>query len=183
MGRPYIWWPVEVIRLLVPYESQYDNRGNTGWRECFSSSCAMLARFWGAVPSDDAYNACRRRFGDTTNPTAQIEALRSLGLRADFWTNGSQRELERHIRAGRPVAVGWLHQGPVASPKGGHWSAIVGLRPQGFLMHDPAGEPLLATGGHIPRSSGRYVACSWPNFLRRWEVEGEGTGWMVTCSR
>ena len=84
---------------------------------------------------------------------------------------------------GRPVAVGWLHQGRVTSPRGGHWSVIVGLQGDHFLMHDPAGEPLLVSGGHIRGSSGRGRRCSWLNFLPRWGSEGPRTGWYLTCSR
>lgn len=171
------------IRLAVPFESQLDNRSGTGWRECFSSSAAMLCRFWGAIGSDDAYNSIRGGFGDSTSPQAQLSAIRSLGLKAHFWTNGRQLDLEREIRGGRPVAVGFLHQGPVSKPSGGHWAVIVGLEDQGFRLHDPNGEPLLLTGGHIRRSTGKGVLCSWKNFLPRWEVEGPRTGWYLSCSR
>jgi len=160
-----------------------DNATGTGWRECFSSSAAMLARFWGKVPGDDAYNRIRGLHGDTTSAAAQVSALRSLGLKSHFWTNGTRLDLEREIRGGRPVAVGWLHWGNVSKPQGGHWSVVVGIDRDHFWMHDPNGEPLLATGGHIRASSGRRCRCSWRNFLPRWEVEGPRTGWYLTCSR
>jgi hypothetical protein len=169
--------------LEVPFETQHDNASRSGWRECFSSSAAMLARFWGKVPGDDAYNQIRQRFGDTTQAAAQVRALRSLGLQAHFWTNGRRLDLEREIRGGRPVGVGWLHRGNVRAPSGGHWSVIVGLDGSHFYMHDPAGEPLLMSGGHIRASDGRRRRCSWLNFLPRWEVEGPRTGWYLTCSR
>ena len=169
--------------LDVPFESQHDNASGSGWRECFSSSSAMLARFWGAVPGDDAYNLIRRRFGDTTTAAAQVRALRSLGLQSHFWTNGTRRDLENEIRGGRPVGVGWLHRGSVRAPGGGHWSVIVGLDGSHFFMHDPAGEPLLMSGGHIRGSNGKARRCSWLNFLPRWEVEGPRTGWYLTCTR
>jgi len=179
MGGP----PELAMILPVAFESQHDNRTGTGWRECFSSSAAMLARFWGAVPSDDAYNLIRSRYGDTTGAAAQVRALRHLGLQAHFWTNGCRRDLENEIRGGRPVAVGWLHRGRVTEPGGGHWSVIVGLDGTHFWMHDPAGEPLLMSGGHIRGSNGKERRCSWLNFLPRWEVEGPRTGWYLTCSR
>lgn len=173
---------MEETRLSVAFESQRDNSSGTGWRECYSSSAAMLARFWGKVPSDEAYNRIRSRYGDTTSAAAQLAALRSLGLRADFWTNGTRADLENQIRAGRPVAVGWNHRGPITAPVGGHWSVVVGLSgPHHFLMHDPYGEPLLVSGVHDTRRSGAYVRCSWANFLPRWEVEGPRTGWYLTC--
>ena len=171
-----------VTRLPVPFASQLDNQSGTGWRECFSSTAAMLAMFWGKVPNDDAYNRIRSRYGDTTSAAAQLAALRSLGLRADFWTNGTRADIERQIRGGRPVGVGWLHRGPITSPRGGHWSVVVGLSgPHHFLMHDPYGEPYLVSGTHNPRRSGAYLTCSWANFLPRWEVEGPRTGWYLTA--
>lgn len=165
--------------LSVPYASQLDNPGGQGWRECFTSSCAMVAMFWGAIGSDDAYSVLRRKHGDTTEAGAQLATLQGLGLRANFWQNGRRVDLMRLLSAGRPVAVGWLHRGHVSRPAGGHWSVIVGADPSSLWMHDPFGEPLLVNGGHIPGSSGRAVRCSWGNFLRRWMVEGEGSGWYI----
>jgi hypothetical protein len=169
--------------LSVAYESQYDNASGAGWRECFSSSAAMLARYWGKVPGDDVYNRIRQRYGDSTSAAAQVRALRELGLQSHFWTNGRRADIENEIRGGRPVGVGWLHRGGVRRPTGGHWSVIVGLDGSHFWMHDPAGEPLLMSGGHIPGSNGAMRRCSWLNFLPRWEVEGPRTGWYLTCSR
>ena len=170
------------MRLPVAFESQHDNRGGQGYRECFSSSCAMLARYWGKVLNDDSYNAVRRIYGDTTTAHSQIQALRVLGLQAHFWTNGTRVDLIRELQGGRPVAVGWLHRGPAHRPTGGHWSVLVGIdNEHRFLMHDPAGEPLLLSGGHIRGSNGAYVSGSWKNWLPRWEVEGPRSGWYVTA--
>lgn len=172
------------LKLLVPYESQYDNRSGSGWRECFSSSAAMLARFWQVAPSDDAYNVHRARFGDTTDAGAQVAALRALGLDAHFWSNGRRQDIENEVRGGRPVAVGWLHHGPSHAAKGGgHWSVVVGLHTSGFFMHDPAGEPMLQSGGHIRGSNGAWCRCSWTHFLQRWEVDGPASGWYLTARK
>lgn len=179
-GIPLLEMPPHL--LAVPFESQRDNLSGTGWRECFSSSAAMLARYWGVAASDDAYNVIRSRYGDTTDAAAQVRALRALGLLADFWTCGSRADIEHSIRGGRPLAVGWLHRGSPRKPTGGHWTVIVGFDRDYVYMHDPNGEPLLATGGHIPGSDGRNVKCSWRNWLPRWEVEGPKTGWYVTCA-
>lgn len=100
--------PTITQRLRVAPENQHDNETGTGYRECFSSSCACLARFWGRVSGDDAYNRIRRQFGDTTNPQAQIQALRTLGLAARFVTNGGPELIRQEIDAGRPLAVGWV---------------------------------------------------------------------------
>ena len=172
------------IRLAVAFESQLNNLSGRGWRECFSSSCAMLARFHGKVRNDDEYNEIRARYGDTTSSQAQLTALRSLGLKSYLWTNGSRVDLVRELEGGRPVAVGWLHKGHVSSPSGGgHWSVAVGTWELGLLMHDPFGEAQLVTGGYTWNTNGAYAQYSWKNWLPRWEVEGPRTGWYLTCSR
>ena len=168
------------MQLPVPFESQLDNDSGQGYRECFSSSCAMLARYWGRIGSDDDYNLLRARFGDTTSAEAQLRALRALGLVANFRTDGGRALLEQEINRGRPVAVGWLHKGPPSAPRGGgHWSVAVGLTDSGVLMNDPNGEADLVRGGYLPSLNGAHLPYSWRNWGPRWEVEGPYTGWCL----
>jgi hypothetical protein len=49
----------------------------------------MIAAFYGKVKTDDEYNKIRSKFGDTTDSSAQLKALQSLGLKAKFINNGS----------------------------------------------------------------------------------------------
>ena len=168
------------VLLKVPYEYQNDNASGTGYRECFSSSCAMLARYHGKVKSDDAYNAVRAKFGDTTDSQAQLAALRSLGLQARFVTNAAPGLLELELRANRPVAVGWLHQGPYNAPTGGgHWSVVIGFDPNYWILNDPNGEADLINGGYVNHTKGAGVKYSRPRFDRRWMVDGAATGWAI----
>lgn len=169
--------------LKVPYQSQLDNASGQGFRECFSSSAAMLAMYHGRTTSDDTYNKVRRQFGDTTSAQAQIAALRALGLRSHLWTNGTKADLLNELQGGRPVAVGWLHHGSPLSPTGGgHWSVAIGFDEAGVLMHDPNGEADLVRGGYLPNRNGARLHYSWRNWLPRWQVEGPATGWYLTCS-
>ena len=168
--------------LKVAYESQNDNASGTGYRECFSSSCAMLARYYGKVNNDNEYNNIRARYGDTTSSEAQLRALRSLGLRADFHTNGKLSLIQHEIDSLRPVAVGWLHHGPSYAPSGGgHWSVIIGYDDNATIHNDPNGEADLANGGYLSNRNGASQRYSHKNWLPRWEVEGLGTGWFLTC--
>lgn len=171
------------ILLRVPYEAQNDNSSGTGYRECFSSSAAMVARFYGKVSSDDAYNKIRAKFGDTTNPQAQVKALQSLGLEARLRTNCNAAVLETELNAGRPVMVGWLHKGPAGAPTGGgHWSVVIGFTSTAFIHNDPNGEADMRNGGYVNHSKGAGVAYSRKNWLRRWEADGAGTGWAMLVS-
>ncbi len=174
--------PAHANPLPVAWENQNDNASGTGYRECFSSSCAMLARYWGKVGSDDEYNAIRAQYGDSTSAEAQLSALRSLGLIANFVTNGDRQALEEQINLGRPVAVGWLHHGPVSAPSGGgHWSVVIGFTEAVAIHNDPNGEADLVAGGYTANTNGASQHYSWKNWQPRWEADGPGTGWLLTC--
>ena len=168
------------VLLKVPYEYQLDNASGTGYRECFSSSCAMIAKFYGKVANDNEYNKIRSKFGDTTDSQSQLAALRSLGLQARFVTNAAPGLLELELRACRPVAVGWLHQGPYNAPTGGgHWSVLVGFDPAYWICNDPNGEADLINGGYENHTKGAGVKYSKERFERRWCADGAATGWCL----
>ena len=172
--------PATIAPLRVPYFSQNDNASGTGYRECFSSSCAMAAAAHGKVTSDDNYNRIRAQFGDTTDAQAQIAALRKLGLGARLITNCAPGMIEAELRAGRPVPVGWLHKGPISRPSGGgHWSVIIGCTADHWIHHDPNGEADLVNGGYVNHSGGRAVRYSRRNWDRRWEADGPASGWIL----
>jgi len=166
--------------LDVPYQSQNDNASGTGYRECFSSSCAMVAMFYGKIKNDDAYNLVRQKYGDSTDPQAQVRTLRSLGLEANFITNATTQDVKTAIDAGRPVPCGWLHKGHISSPSGGgHYSVVVGYTDSAWIMNDPNGEANLTAGGYTNNLNGDHLSYSFKNWNPRWVVEGEGSGWMM----
>jgi hypothetical protein len=172
--------PQEKI-LKVAYEYQLGpDDGATGYRQCFSSSCAMVARYYGKISGDYEYNKLRARFGDTTDPKAQLAALKALGLTATFEMDGTAEDLEHEITNGNPVPVGWLHKNHVSKPGGtGHWSVVVGFTPTHFIHCDPNGEANLVQGGYVSHKGGANVAYSRKNWLPRWLVDGNDTGWFM----
>lgn len=172
--------------LNVPYEYQLDNKSGKGYRECFSSTCAMIAEYYGKVSSDDEYNQIRARYGDTTDKNSHLGALRHLGLNPKFITNGNAALLENELRNGRPVAVGWLHQGSISYPTGGgHWTCCIGFTPDSFVFNDPNGEADMVNGGYVShlQSRGKGVKYSRKNWLRRWECDGQNTGWAILVTK
>ena len=172
--------PAGAILLKVPYQSQLDNASGTGYRECFSSSCAMTAMYYGKVENDDEYNLVRAKYGDSTDAAAQVQALRELGLEARFVTNGTTDDVRRLLENGQPVPVGWLHKGPVDAPTGGgHWSVIVGYKTGTWIVNDPNGEARLVSGGYTDNKNGANQQYSYKNFNPRWIVGGEGDGWYI----
>ena len=74
----------------------------------------MIAAFYEKVKTDDEYNRIRERFGDTTSIDAQVRALRSLGLHAEFRQDADGNLAEAELAAGRPLAMGFLHHGDMS---------------------------------------------------------------------
>lgn len=174
--------PAGDVLLRVPFFTQHDNLSGQGYRECASSSAAMVAAFWGCVATDDAYNQVRAQFGDTTNIEAQVQALRKLGLDARFRSDATPATLEAELRAGRPVMVGWLHHGPATAPSGGgHWSVVIGCTPTHWIHNDPNGEADLVRGGYVNSTGGKGASYSRKNWDRRWLPDGKG--WAVLVQK
>ena len=176
----------------VPYYNQLDNMTGYGYRECFDAASAMVAAFHhGVVKSRDAYRLVRLKFGDTTEVHAQISALRSLGLNAEFRRDVRVEDIEIEIAAGRPLLVGWMHKNDltkgepaVCDSEGcGHWSVIVGYDKDFLIAHDPMGKPDMDHGGHDITKSGEAIKMSRPAFYQRWSIEGEASGWAVFVDR
>ena len=170
--------------LSVPWFSQLDSDTDQARRMCFSSSCAMLLAFLrpgvlSGANGDDQYLQRVRRYGDTTDAAAQLQALASYGIEAEFTQKASFRTIEAQIAAGIPVPCGYLHRGPVEQPAGGgHWLIVVGHTPTHLIVHDPLGEADLVSGATIGGTA-RFCRYSRRNFGRRWMVEGDGSGWAV----
>jgi len=172
--------------LPVPYLHQQD-MASDGWRKCFTTTAAMIAEYLGAEPrgvaGERAYDAVRAAYGDTTVATAQLAALRHLGLDAHYGTDGTKQKIIELIDKGIPVGCGMLHHGSTAHPTGGHWLLAVGHTETHCIVHDPYGEQDLAAGTWAKQGSGgEFVHYSWKNFLPRWQPGGSG-GWYLWATK
>jgi putative chitinase len=180
--------PARPNPLPVPYYAQLDSTTDQARRMCFSSSCAMALAFLrpGILKGpngDDQYLERVRSFGDTTSAIAQVQALGSYEVKADFSRAADFALIERQIDAGLPVPCGYLHRGPVEEPSGGgHWLCVVGYDPTHVIVHDPLGEADLLIGATLNRPA-RFCRYSRKNWGRRWMVEGPGSGWAVVVGR
>ena len=148
--------------------------------------------FYSKVKTDDEYNEIRARFGDTTSVDAQLAALRSLGLKAEFRKDGNAEMVELEIENGRPVLVAYLSEGnmllgepPMCNGLGcGHWAVISGYSQKNsddplWILQDPRGFPEMEKGGWSNPHLGRNVRVRQAAFKPRWEAEGGGTGWVI----
>jgi GH24 family phage-related lysozyme (muramidase) len=169
--------------LNVPWFDQLAMDDGQGWRDCFSASSAMLAAYWGKEPNEDDYNALRQQYGDSTTSEAQLAALRHLGLKAEFRTDGTLQTIKSEIDAGRPVAVGWLINGPPSAPSGGgHWTVVIGYDASSVIMNDPYGSCDLVNGGYPANHNGAHQHYSYANWEPRWRPQGSG-GWYLVTQR
>jgi hypothetical protein len=175
--------------LQVPFYAQMDSSDrDQAARMCFSSSCAMLLAYLkpGVLTGpngDDQYLKRVLQYGDTTNPSAQIRALSSYGVKAKFTKVAGWRTLEDQIAAGIPIPCGFLHRGAVTAPSGGgHWLCVVGHTKTDLIVHDPFGKADLVTGATIGGTA-RFAKYSRQYFGPRWQVEGTRTGWAIIAER
>jgi hypothetical protein len=166
--------------LAAPYFPQLDN-GPEGWRQCQTSSIAMALAFLGipGIRDDLDYLRIVQRYGDTTAQEAHRQALVSMKVKARFSQRLSTAEVVNQIRAGRPVAIGVLHHGPVSAPSGGgHYILVIGFTGTHWICHDPFGELNLVAGGWTRQGhGGKGVRYSFQNLNPRWLVEGPESGW------
>jgi hypothetical protein len=110
--------------IKVPYYDQLNMDDGQGWRDCFSATSAMIAAHYGKVHGENEYNHLRQRYGDSTNPQAQLQALRHLGLDAHYATDGTQKSLCGLLDGGKPVGIGVLHHGPFTAPTPYRWRTL-----------------------------------------------------------
>ena len=170
-------------RLLdVQYMWQQDN-GPEGWRQCQTSSIAMCLKFLGVdgINDDVDYLRIVQMFGDTTLQSSHIQALKSLGVKARFRTDGGKQDLINRIKAGYPVPIGILHHGHVSAPSGGgHYIVVIGVDETHAICHDPFGELSLVNGTWDAQGEqdGKLIRYSWTNLLPRWDLNnGTKDGW------
>lgn len=166
------------INLKVPYYSQRDNRSPEWWRQCNSSSHAMILNCIkpGSVASDDEYiQRYVTPHGDTTDWAVHTRALRRFGIESVYLQDLDFADLEKSLLLGFPVAIGVLHKGTISMPAGGHVLVITGMDKQKglFYANDPWGE-----GFCYSNHNGKNVAYPInPTLERRWLVDGENSGW------
>ncbi len=176
-----------VLLPVKQYYPQTDSATSHGDRMCFSSTCAMAIKYLRpdalkGSNADDDYLRTVLKYGDTTLSTSQIKACQQYGVFASFYQKGTRQALLNELKAGFPVAVGILHKGHVSNPVGGgHWMLLIGDTGEHGVFHDPYGEMDNVNGGYVTVGrGGKDVSYSWTNWLKRWEVEGKGTGWFMT---
>lgn len=168
------------ILLKVPYYPQTDNYRDPQ-RTCNSSCCAMCLEYFKpgtlkGAKGDDDYIRKVFAIGDTTDHNVQTRVLQNYGIKSAFKCNLTFEDLEKELRAGRPVVMGILHRGPLSKPTGGHMIVAIGLTDKGdIIVHDPYGN--LLNGYTTSVFDGKGVTYPRSVLQKRWTVDGPNTGW------
>ena len=137
LGGAAVAAPAQGVWIDVPYVRQTD-------KACGAATTSMLLRYWAAqgfkvehaetdVEDLHARLSPKGRKGATGSALERL--LTDAGLRV-FVFAGDYGDLEKHVAAGRPVAVA------IEPPRGGlfHFALVVGLDPEtdAVLVNDPA---------------------------------------------
>jgi hypothetical protein len=97
-------------------------------------------------------------------------------LKSTWHTNLGFDDLEKEIKAGRPVVIGILHRGSLAAPTGGHMLVVRGITAKGdFIVNDPYGS--VNDGYSGPVTNGNQAVYSRAMLQKRWLPEGVKSGW------
>jgi len=141
-----IWMPLPGVTdftIPVKHYTQVDNTGGRGYRECFKTSCTMLADYVtkgklsklqkdrGLPEPEDVYQSYMD--GDTTEHATHKRALKKLGIDAYFTNTVSIADVEKSLDLGIPVPIGVKYKGH------GHWVLVNGRGPSGWDVLCPNG--------------------------------------------
>ncbi|WP_445247637.1 DUF4231 domain-containing protein [Microcoleus sp. OTE_8_concoct_300] len=162
------------IQLPVPFFSQRDNMEQAEGT-CNTSSCAMVAKFLGAnISGDDDYFQYVIKYGDTTDHSAQTQALAELRIQSTWNTNLDFDDLDKSLASRLPAVISILHHGPPSAPSGGHMIVAIGRNADGdYIINDLFGNLL---DGYVSKN-GDGLTYSRQELSRRWTADGPKTGW------
>jgi hypothetical protein len=134
-----------------------------------------------ALKEDNYLQNYVHKFGDSTDASAQLKALQSLGFHPRYSQSGNWDNINTQLKLGKPVPIGILHHGPNTAPSGGgHWIVVIGILADGktYVVNDPYGELDLINGMYISED-GFHKRYSKENLGKRWMVDGPGSGWCI----
>lgn len=168
------------VLLKVPFYPQTDNAVDP-MRTCNSSCCAMCLEYFkpGTLKGskgDDDYIRKVFAIGDTTDHSVQTKVLAGYGVKSEFRYDLSFDDLEKELRAAKPVILGILHRGSLSNPTGGHMIVAIGLTEKGdIITNDPFGD--LMRGYTTAVSDGKGAIYPRAVLQKRWLIDGPSSGW------
>ena len=186
------------VKLNVSYFTQVDNSDRhfgSGSRQCCLTSNAMAANFilqdrglesleqrakrLGFFEPESAYGDVLKTYGDSTDHTANTQALQKFGLESYFSTSLSIDNAIASLDKKLPMPIG-LHY-----KSSGHIVCLVGYDiDKGFFwVHDPYGVRAARADYYeaIGGQSGRYDKYSFEIMKDLWTARSDGWGRIFTA--
>ncbi|MGF1521995.1 MAG: C39 family peptidase [Leptolyngbyaceae cyanobacterium] len=183
----------KLIKLNVPYFMQLNNDPTVfgpGWRQCNTTSNAMLADYLlagklseaatakGYPEPESLYMRIVKKYGDTIDHVAQTKALEELGIESYFSYTLSPGDILLSLSYGIPAVVGFAYKGS------GHICCIAGHDPvkKNYLVHDPYGVRHGSSDSYDIGTPAAFDPYSYDVMQQiYWDMGGEaGWGRMVT---
>ena len=160
--------------LKVPFFPQTDNYMLPD-ATCNSSSCAMCLEYFkpgtlAGAKGDDAYLQKVLALGKSTDHSVQTRVLASYGVDSYFSTSLTFADIDRQLSNNKPVVIGFLHRGPLSSPRGGHVAVIIGKKGNDYIVNDPYGS--LNDGYTGPVTNGKGAVYKKSELAHRWCPNG-----------
>lgn len=183
IDKPLIETKVGKLHLKLPYFKQKDIQQG-GYRTSLYLCCAAAAMYLkpGRIVSPEEYYRKVQLFGGHECPYANVDFLKSIGIKSCYRKDGTIQDLKRAIDFSVPAICCVLNQGRAGASSGeGHWINVVGCD-ENFLkiiVNDPLGNLIHATGNY-EGTNGEGLQYSKNYFQSRWSVEGYATGWWIS---
>ncbi|MEG4484845.1 C39 family peptidase [Microcoleus sp. D2_18a_B4] len=188
---------MSAVKLPAPYFSQVDNESyyfGSGSRQCCLTSNAIAANYilldrglesledrakrLGFLEAESAYGDVLKAYGDSTDHTANTQALKKFGLESYFSTSLSIDNAITSLDKKLPMPVG-LHY-----KSSGHIVCLVGydIIKEFFWVHDPYGVRAARADYYeaIGGQSGRYDKYSFEIMEDLWTARSDGWGRVFT---
>ncbi len=177
------------FEIPLRHYTQIDNTGGQGYRECFLTSCCMVADYllkWkitdlanhaGMAEPEDFYASILAKYGVTTDANAQLKALDELNIKGYFSTTASIADVVHSLYLGIPVVLGTAYKGS------GHMVVAKGRTKSGLTIMCPNGIRNGSTNQWITRFYSEAQAAedeySWGLLKRVFTDLGDEAGWAL----
>lgn len=188
---PHWNYQPKTVVLSASYYYQTDNPSGYGYRECCGTSTAIMLNYLLAGKLDataaeksiaqpeSIYLDVLKKYGDTTDHSANTEALKEFGIESFWSTSLTFDDYYLSIRNAIPMVLGLDYKGP----DHGHIVCGVGfeLRDK-IVVHDPFGAREGTTDywlSNLPEA-GKFDEYAIGSMTKLWLIGGVGWGRVVT---
>jgi len=188
---PHWDYQPKTVTLPASYYYQTDNPSGYGYRECCATSTAIMLNYLlngkldataakkSIAQPESIYLDVLKNYGDTTDHSANTEALKEFGIESYWSTSLTFDDYYLSIRNSIPLVMGLDYKGP----DHGHIVCGVGFQLRDkVIVHDPYGAREGTTDywlSNLPEA-GKFDEYAIGSMTKLWLIGGVGWGRVVT---